>query len=50
MLYEVITCDGAEALEVLQGMEPPPDLITLDIDMPRMNGFACCEEIRVWEP
>jgi len=42
-------CDGVEALEVLRGMEPPPALVTMDIDMPSMNGFTCCEQIRVWE-
>lgn len=41
--------DGVEALEALRWMRQPPDLITLDIDMPRMNGFICCEQIRAWE-
>ena len=30
--------DGQEALEVIQQGEYPPDLIILDINMPRMNG------------
>ena len=48
--YAVLTSsDGMEALAVLRWLEEPPDLITLDIDMPRMNGFACCEQLRAWE-
>lgn len=48
--YTVITfSDGMEALASLRWMQQPPDLITLDIDMPRMNGFACCEHIREME-
>ncbi|MGE4559404.1 MAG: diguanylate cyclase [Desulfobulbus sp.] len=48
--YTVISFnDGLEALAALRWMQLPPDLITLDIDMPRMNGFTCCEQIRTWE-
>jgi two-component system cell cycle response regulator len=48
--YAVITFrDGVEALASLRWMTQPPDLITLDIDMPRMNGFDCCEKIREME-
>lgn len=31
--------DGIEALEVLRSLSSPPNLILLDINMPRMNGF-----------
>jgi two-component system, cell cycle response regulator len=48
--YEVITFkDGLEALSSLHWMQKPPDLITLDIDMPRMDGFTCCERLREQE-
>jgi len=48
--YEVVGFgDGVEALSALRWMRQLPALITLDIDMPRMNGFTCCEQIRAWE-
>jgi len=36
--------DGAEALRKIG--EKRPDLVLLDVMMPKMNGFLCCEEIR----
>jgi len=43
--YEVtLARDGAEALEKVR--ENPPDLILLDIMMPRMNGFETAGKIR----
>jgi len=36
--------DGEEALR--QIAEKRPDLVLLDVMMPKMNGFRCCEEIR----
>ncbi len=48
--FAVITfSDGLEALSSLSWMQKPPDLITLDIDMPRMDGFECCEKLREQE-
>ncbi len=35
----IFAYDGVEALEVLAGLEHAPDVIFLDINMPRMNGF-----------
>lgn len=43
--YEVITAeDGAEA--ILKTYEENPDLILLDIMMPRVDGYEACKKIR----
>ena len=39
--------DGAEALAVFEAQSP--DLVLLDIMMPRMSGFQVCEKIRATE-
>lgn len=36
--------DGEQALELL--IEPPPDLVLLDVDMPGIDGFEVCRRIR----
>jgi len=38
--------DGAEALQVIE--RELPDLIILDIMMPKMDGFEVCRRIREW--
>ncbi|HEV2596345.1 MAG TPA: chemotaxis-specific protein-glutamate methyltransferase CheB [Sphingomicrobium sp.] len=40
--------DGAEAIEKLHDFKP--DVVTLDIHMPRMNGLACLDRIMVERP
>lgn len=40
--------DGAEAIEKLHAFEP--DVITLDVHMPRMDGIACLDRIMVERP
>ncbi len=39
-----IASDGAEAIEKFKSFEP--DLILLDVMMPRMDGFEVCRDIR----
>ncbi len=43
--YEIMTAaDGVEALEIIKGNLP--DLILLDVMMPRMSGFECCRKLK----
>jgi len=45
--YEIITAsNGLEALEQLQAQEP--DLVVLDIMMPKMDGFETLKELRTF--
>ena len=36
--------DGQEALDV--AAQQPPRIVFLDVDMPRLDGIACCRELR----
>jgi two-component system, OmpR family, alkaline phosphatase synthesis response regulator PhoP len=40
----LIACDGAEALEMIQSERP--DLVFLDVMMPKMSGFEVCEAVK----
>lgn len=40
--------NGKEALQIVQ--EKKPDVVTLDITMPEMDGIACLEEIMKIHP
>lgn len=42
-----ITNDGVKLMQVLEEtVPPPPEVIFLDLNMPRKNGFECLQEIR----
>lgn len=43
-LKVTVASDGVEALERIQVQ--PPDLVVLDIVMPRMNGYEVCRRIK----
>ncbi|MFT4299581.1 MAG: response regulator [Aeromicrobium sp.] len=38
--------DGVAGLEALRSGEPPPDAVTVDVMMPRLDGFAVVQAIR----
>ena len=40
--------DGLEAVELARARVP--DLILMDVDMPRMDGFTACRAIRAFDP
>ena len=45
--YGIITAfDGEEALIKVQ--ERPPDLILLDVMMPKVDGFTTCRILKGW--
>ena len=45
--YEVAEAqDGEEACRFVE--ECSPDLMILDIMMPKMNGFEVCRQVRMW--
>lgn len=47
--YQVLMAgDGDEALKVIEA--EMPDLILLDIMMPKMDGFQVCHAVREWSP
>ena len=45
--YETLMAtDGSEACEIIE--RELPDLIILDINMPKMDGFEVCRQVREW--
>jgi DNA-binding response OmpR family regulator len=46
--HDVVTAkDGQEALEHV--VQSPPDLVILDLDLPRVDGFEVCRRIKSGE-
>lgn len=43
-LSVMVAKDGVEALETIQAQ--PPDIVVLDIVMPRMNGYEVCRRLK----
>lgn len=51
MVNLTVACDGVEAIEILKregvhASKPRPDLILLDLNLPRKNGREVLEEIK----
>jgi len=47
MDFQTLTAmDGAEALDIIE--RELPDLIVLDVRMPKMDGFEVCHRVREW--
>lgn len=46
----VVFPNGEELLYYLEKSENQPDYIFIDINMPKMNGYECAEEIRANYP
>jgi OmpR family response regulator RpaB len=43
--YKVVTAsDGKEALKLFKDYEP--DLVVLDVMMPKLDGYGVCQELR----
>ncbi|MEO8352190.1 MAG: response regulator transcription factor, partial [Chthoniobacteraceae bacterium] len=42
--HVVVECDGAGGLE--RALADKPDLILLDVMLPRLDGFSVCREVR----
>ena len=43
-LNVTVACDGVEALEHLETLNP--DIVVMDIVMPRMNGYELCRRLK----
>jgi len=47
--YETLgAMDGAEALQIME--KELPDLVLLDLMMPKIDGFEVCRRLREWSP
>jgi CheY-like chemotaxis protein len=41
-----LASDGEQLLNQLHHQEPPPDVLFLDLNMPRKNGLQCLKEMK----
>jgi two-component system, cell cycle sensor histidine kinase and response regulator CckA len=49
--YKVVEAtDGEHALELVRRAAPPFDLVLLDVDMPRLNGWETLKQLRAEQP
>jgi CheY-like chemotaxis protein len=44
-----LAANGAEAVELAKAASPVPDLIMMDVRMPKMTGYEACREIKAVE-
>lgn len=42
----IMAANGAEAYEIVLAAQPKPDLIMMDVRMPRMTGYEACRQIK----
>lgn len=48
-LRVLVACDGVEAIDMIQKIQTQsqwPELVVLDIVMPRMNGYELCRRLK----
>ncbi|PWJ15858.1 response regulator [Jannaschia seohaensis] len=45
-IESTMAVDGLEGLEILKAMDPQPDAILTDVNMPRLDGFGFIEAVR----
>ncbi len=48
-LTVLVACDGLEAFDIIQKIQTQsqwPELVVLDIVMPRMNGYELCRRLK----
>ncbi|MBC8099787.1 MAG: response regulator [Armatimonadetes bacterium] len=45
----LLAANGAEAVELAKNADPLPDLIMMDVRMPKMTGYEACRAIKAIE-